>query len=139
MANLKDIPRLAWYIGGGVAAAILLIVIVGFAFRGHSRGKTKTGVVKYGLSEAKRRQAFEEAVRSVDQAGEEKAKKNEWPKIAAGYKIDGDKLAQILEEGFDAGWEQPAFNGYTAEMKARRVDWLKKRNERQMGAAGGRR
>jgi hypothetical protein len=106
------------------------------AFPGHSRGKTKTGVVKFGLSEAKRRQAFEEAVRSVDQAGEERAKKDEWPKIAAAYKIDGDKLAQILEEGFDAGWEQPAFNGYTAEMKARRVDWLKKRNQRQMGAGG---
>jgi phage FluMu protein Com len=137
--GLKGIPPLAWYIAGGAAAAILLIAIVVAATHATPGGRKKAGVVKYGLSEAKRRQIFEELFRSVDQGGEEKATKNDWPKIAAGYKIDAAVLQKILDEGFDAGWEQPGFNNYTAEMKMNRVEWLKKHNQQQHLDSGGRR
>jgi hypothetical protein len=146
-ANLKAVPRRAWYIGGGAAVAILLIIIVVMVIGGPSGGKRsaggkkrKPGPVLYGLSEVKRQHIFEELVRSIDQAGEEKAKKNEWPKIAAAYKLDSGILEKIVEEGLDnSDWLLPATENYTIQTKTNRVEWLKKHNTKQISAATGRR
>jgi hypothetical protein len=93
--------------------------------------KGKTSNVKHGLSEAQRQQVFEALMTAVDTAGEETAKKNRWPRIAAEYKIDVDTLEKILDEGFNSDWMQPAFSNYNAQAKYNRLEWIRNRSERQ--------
>jgi hypothetical protein len=99
-------------------------------------GFPRAANTKYGLSEAKRRLIFQELVKAIDRFGEEAAKTNEWPRIVAEYKIDGDILERILDEGLDnSGWLLPPTANYTAQTKYNRVEWLRKRNKHQFNLA----
>ena len=99
-------------------------------------GFPKAANTKYGLSEAERRLIFQELVRAIDRFGEEAAKTNEWPRITAKYRIDGDILETIVEEGLDnRDWLLPATESYTIQTKMNRVEWLKKRNRHQFNPA----
>jgi hypothetical protein len=135
----KGLPLLGWYIGGGIAAAVLLIVVaVMMTQAACGGGKGKDANVKFGLTESKRRLIFQRLVEAVDQVGEEEAKRTRWPKIEAEYGIDADKREKILDEGFNSSsFLLPATEHYTAQTKANRVGWLKKRNQQQGGLSPG--
>ncbi len=90
---------------------------------------SKVSSVKYGLSKGQRRTIFTALIKAVDQLGENAAKKDEWPKIAAEYEIDVGTLAKILDEGLDSGWLLPTMDNYTAKTKSNRLDLLLKHNQ----------
>lgn len=123
---------LPWIIGGavgGVVLLLLLILIAVVATSGGSGGR-KGGVEKWGLSESTRKQIFYDCIEAVDNYGQGDACKRTWKTIRDRNGISADVLGKILEEGFNpkANWDQPPLK-ITAETKAHRVEWIKKRTE----------
>ncbi|MGA2619246.1 MAG: hypothetical protein ABSF26_16685 [Thermoguttaceae bacterium] len=116
----------AWYIGGGVAAMLLVALAIVLLYEGETSGG---GSVKWGLGEGTRCRIYHEMIRAIDAYGMGDTSKKEWKRIAADEGIDMDIMARILDEGFDpkCKWLLPEFANYDAEKKAHRMEWIKAR------------
>ncbi len=116
-----------WYIGGGVAGVLLVVVAIALLWT--EGGASGHGSIKWGLGEGTRRDIYFDMMRAVDTYGMGDTSKKEWNRIAGDAGIDMDTMAKILDEGFDSKctWGQPSFANYDATKKANRMEWIKAR------------
>ena len=78
------------YIGGGIVAAVLIVIVTAFALNGCG-GDEKTKEVediRFGLPEGTRIELFQKLVSAVDRYGITKNCKDDWYRLADEYKLD---------------------------------------------------
>jgi hypothetical protein len=123
------------YVGGGVAAA-LLIVVVAFAMFGQGNGgggaggKKKDENIRFNLTEIQRRQLFSEMLHAVDVNGQTKTCRDIWRRLGAELKLNDSQISEVLKEGLDSDWEQPALEvTQDQKNKTNRRDWIRVINQ----------
>jgi hypothetical protein len=120
------------YVGGGIAAAVLIVVALAIALNGiGGRGeKAKEAEdTRFGLTERTRIELFQKLVSAVDRDGISKSCKEDWFRLADEYKLDRSHIKDLLDEGFsykNSKWELPEAVS-TAKNKALRQDWVRQR------------
>ena len=123
------------YIGGGIAAVVLILVVVVFAScsgGGHGFLKKKSENIRFGLTESQRRRFFEALFHAVDEIGsnEYKACRDEWRRLGHEKNLNDQQIAEILKEGMDQHWEQPALAAtMDQKQKTNRIEWMHTMNE----------
>jgi hypothetical protein len=122
-AKADKIP-MEYLIGGGVAAGILVILLLIFTFSGGGL------VGSRGLSEGQRRHLFYEIFEAVDQLGVNDNCRQEFRRIEKKYGVNDAAVAKILNEGLSAApgqlsnWRLPDFPEGTAAARANRKQWI---------------
>ncbi len=119
------------YIGGGIVAAVLIVIVTAFALNGCG-GDEKTKEVediRFGLPEGTRIELFQKLVSAVDRYGITKNCKDDWYRLADEYKLDRSHIKDLLDEGFsfkNSKWVLPEATS-TAKNRAVRMDWIRQR------------
>jgi hypothetical protein len=119
------------YIGGGIAAAVLVAILIAVAMQSADRGARREKAVeniRFGLTDSNRHQLFGKLMLAVDQYRITKECKEEWFRLADEYKLDRQHIRDILDEGFSRkDWDQPAPTHVTNENRGTRMEWIAKR------------
>lgn len=114
-------------IGGGVLLLLLIVVVVSLSGPRKSGGSAKEKEdVKWNLKKRERERIFGELFAPIDEnytVDNDRCKQG-WQRIAASHKITMDVVFNILDEGFEAGWDRPGLEKVTAQNKANRRIWI---------------
>ena len=134
-AAAKFDPKMI-YIGGGIVAALVIVaVLVAVAMSGNStraEKKKKDENIKFGMTETKRRSFYESLIHEVDLNGISKATQKEWILLGKEYNLKNSQISDIVQEGLDNGWLQPAIESTMDQrQKTNRGEWVRIMTEKK--------
>lgn len=133
-AKKKD-EQMMIYIGGGIAAAVVVIVLVVLIVKGMSSSnrsvkKQKNENIRFGMTETQRKKLFQDMLHAVDENGVCKECRDEWRRLGSESKLTDQQISDVLKEGMDQGWEQPALPATTVQkQKTNRREWIRNMTE----------
>jgi len=135
-AKNKD-EQMMIYIGGGIAAAVVVVVLIVLIVKGMPSSppnrvvkKPKNENIRFGM----RKEFFQKLLHAVDENGVCKECRDEWVRLGRENepKLNDSQISDVLKEGMDQGWEQPALPATTVQkQKTNRREWIRAMTETQ--------
>ena len=127
----KNDEQMMIYLCGGIAAAVVVVFLVILIVKGMSSSnratkKPKNENIRFGMKETERKQLFQEMLHAVDENGVCKECRDEWRRLGRESKLTDQQISDVLKEGMDQGWEQPALPATTVQkQKTNRREWIR--------------
>ena len=132
-AKEKKDQMMLIYIGGGIAAAVLVVIVAFMVMSSGGHGGGKGQKSRFGMTLSQRQKFFEALFHAVDEIGSKNQYKDcrdEWRRLGREKNLTDQQIADILKEGMDQRWEQPALAAtMDQKQKTNRIEWVRTMNE----------
>lgn len=119
------------YIGGGIAAAVLLVVLIAVIMSHNSNARArKDQNIRLGMTETQRRELYEALTHAIDVYGPNTACRDEWRHLGSKWKLTDQQIASIRDEGLDHKWTQAEILAtMDQKQKTNRMEWVRIRTQ----------